>query len=75
MEGYWTVTVHSVQVRTRDHVRPGHGEVLVDTSSSPFSSSSSPSLDGMFGSALLACPLLCVSWLVRDAILLWDDEF
>lgn len=32
-EGYWSVDVRSVEVRTRDHARPGKGEVLVDVSS------------------------------------------
>ncbi len=30
-ENYWAVKMRSVQVRARDHARPGQGEVLLDT--------------------------------------------
>ena len=39
--GYWSVDVPSVQVRARNHARPGKGEVLLDLSASSSSSSSS----------------------------------
>lgn len=39
--GYWSVDVPSVQVRARNHARPGKGEMLLDLSASSSSSSSS----------------------------------
>lgn len=50
--GYWTVDLPSVQVRARNHARPGKGEVLLDLSSS------SSSADGTCVYALHSpCPV------------------